>query len=72
MNQAERRKRLHTEHEYINIKKYKHRMSNLLKRYPESTPDKVIALAMMLPEEQVEVEYQRIVRKLRELMKVEA
>ncbi len=71
MTQTERRKRLHTEADYINIKKYKNRMSNLLKRYPESTPDKVIALALMLPEEQVEVEYQRIVQKLREFMKVE-
>lgn len=62
--------RIHEEPDYIFLRRYKFSFAKLLERYPEETPDKVIAAALCIREEHVESEYLRVVAKLRGLMGV--
>jgi hypothetical protein len=62
--------RIHEEADYVFLKRYDFSLSRLVERYPDVTPDKVIAQALCIKEEHVEEEYERIVEKLRGLMGV--
>lgn len=61
---------LHEDPSYIALKRFDYSITNLLDRYPSSCPDHVIAAALLISESDVEIEYQRIVLKLRGLMGV--
>lgn len=62
--------RILQEPDFVAISRYDYSLKKLLERYPDESPDKVIALALMLEEEQVEIEYQLVVAKMRALMGV--
>lgn len=68
MTTAEALKKIQTDEGFVYLKRYKYSLKRLLDRYPEGCPDKVIAAALMITEEDVEAEYERIVVKLRELI----
>lgn len=56
--------------EFIYSKRFNYSLTELLKRYPDGCPDRIIAAVLMITEEDVEDMYQRIVEKLRAKMGV--
>lgn len=63
--------RIHEEADYIYLKRYQFSLAELLERYPDVTPDKVIAQALCIKEENIEAEYELVVAKLRSLMGID-
>jgi hypothetical protein len=61
---------LNEDPDFIAIKRYKHSLSALEKRYPEGIPNHIVALALDLTEEEVEQRYQNIVLAIRAKMGV--
>lgn len=64
------RKLLETDPDFIYSKRFGYSLKKLLKRYPEGCPDRILAAALMMTEEQAEETYKQIVLKLRKLMGV--
>lgn len=64
------KKRLETDPDYIALKRFDYSLKKLLQRYPEGAPDRIIANALLIPEEDVEEVYDATVQKLREVMGV--
>ncbi len=62
---------IRTDKDFIALKRYEYSLTRLLTKYPEACPDHVIAGALKIDEKEVQVEYERIVAKLRGLMGVE-
>lgn len=60
--------KLYTDPNYIALKRFGYSLEQLLQRYPDGCPDRVIAQALLIPEEEVEEVYQSIVQKLRDVM----
>jgi hypothetical protein len=56
--------------DYIAVKRYGHSISALEKRYPEGAPVHVIAQALGITEEEVEIRYQQIISGLRATLRV--
>jgi len=71
MSEEEARKKVHEDSNFVNSKRYEHSLALLEERYPDGAPDNIIASALMIEEEEVEVEYGKVVDKLRDLMGVE-
>lgn len=63
--------RISDEDDFILLKRFDYSLKNLLNRHPSGVPDRVIAAALMITEDDVEDIYQDIVLKLRHTMKVE-
>lgn len=59
------------EEDFIAIRRYNYSLKNLLEKYPDGAPNKVIAQALAINEEDVENLYNLTVAKLRRLMGVE-
>lgn len=55
---------------YIHIRRFDFNLQKLLERYPEGVPDKYIAQALDIEEEEVGALYEQTVQKLRKLMNV--
>jgi len=55
---------------YINIKRFGFSIDTLLQRYPDGAPNKIVASALMMTEEEVEEFYEGVVEKLRSIMGV--
>lgn len=51
--------------DFINIKKFDYSLVKLLERYPDGVPDRVMAQALMIIEEDIEQIWDGIVSKLR-------
>ena len=60
--------KIHKDENFINLKRFDYSLNQLLKRYPDGAPNKVIALALDIPEEEVENIYKKIIENLREKM----
>jgi hypothetical protein len=73
MTEEEARKKLNTDEGFAFAKRYDYSMRKLEERYPEpeGAPDNVIGVALMIPEDQVEPAYAKVVLKMRGLMGVE-
>ena len=56
---------LATDPNFITINRYKNSIEVLEQRYPDGCPDHLIALALGITEEEVEIRYQEIVSCLR-------
>jgi hypothetical protein len=57
--------------DFIAIKRYSNNISALVKRYPEGCPIHIIAQALEITEEEVEIRYQQIISCLRTLIGVD-
>ena len=55
---------------FVYLKRFDFNLDKLMDRYPEGVPNRIIADALMITEDDVEEIYVRIVEKLREIMKV--
>lgn len=64
------RRRVSEEPDYVNVKRFGFSLARLKERYPDECPDGVVADAMMVPEDQVQVLYEGIAAKLRGIMGV--
>lgn len=71
MNEQETNRKVHEEPDFVNSKRYDYSLQKLEERYPDGAPDSVIASALMIEEEEVEPEFDKVVVKLREKMGVE-
>lgn len=70
MTSAEVRRLLETDPDFLHLKRFDFSMGKLLERYPEGVPDRIIAQALLMTEDDVEILYNQTVEKLRNLMGV--
>jgi hypothetical protein len=71
LDDNEIRDRVNNDPEFVNIKRYNYSIENLLARYQDSSiPDRVVAQALALTEQELEDEFARLVEKLRNKMGV--
>lgn len=61
-----RRARVMEDPEYVDVRRFDFNATKLMARYEDGCPDHVIASALMIPEEEVETQYQLIVDKMRD------
>lgn len=54
---------------WIAGKRFGNSLKKLVERYPEGAPDRVAAAALLVPEEEVEGIWQRVVAKLRSFVR---
>jgi hypothetical protein len=64
-------KSVHTDPNYIAMRRYGNDINRLMKRYPNGAPDHIIATALLLEEDEVNRVYDMIVAKMRTIMKAE-
>lgn len=64
-------RKIHEEEDFVNIKRFDYSLDKVQNRFPSGAPDKTIANALLLEEEDVPLIYQNIVNKLREYLKVD-
>ncbi len=62
--------RLHHDPNFIALKRFSYSMAKLLERYPDGVPEKFIASALEISEDEVEEIYQDIVCRLRESLQI--
>jgi hypothetical protein len=56
--------------DFIALRRFDFSLVKLMASYPEGCPDKTIAAALLIPEEEVEELYQKAVARLRMIMGV--
>lgn len=71
MTHEEAKKLVEIDPEFIYSKRFENSLEKCLDRYPDGAPAKVIAHCLMMTEEEVEVVFQEVIVKLREIMKVD-
>jgi hypothetical protein len=71
MSTSEIRKKIESEPDFVNLKRYDFSLEKLLDKFPDGVPNKMIAQALLMTEEEVEKIYQQVVLKLRKEMKVD-
>lgn len=71
MKGTEARKLIASDPDFVYLKRANFSLKELVEKHPDGVPDRVIAAALMITEEDVEDMYQNIVLKLRKLMKVD-
>jgi hypothetical protein len=59
------------EADFVYLKRFDFSLSKLVERHPTGVPDRIIAAALMVTEDDVRDMYEEIVLKLRQTMKVE-
>jgi len=70
MTTTETLKKINNDLDFIAIKRYKYSLKRLMERYPEGCPNRVIAAALMITEEDVAAQYTQVVAKLQALIGV--
>lgn len=61
--------KIHTDPDYINAPKYANSLKRLLAKFPNGVEPQIIAEVMMINLSDVQAEYQKVVLKLRRMMK---
>ena len=59
-----------TDENYIGMKKYDFSLEKLLQRFPDGCPDHIIANALKIKENEVEINYLRIINFIKEKLNV--
>jgi hypothetical protein len=65
MTTEEARKKIETEPDFIYLKRFDYSLDRLIERYPDGAPNRVIAQALMMTEDDVEETFNSIIAKLR-------
>jgi hypothetical protein len=68
---SEAKKLLLTDPDFVYLKKYDFSLKKVLQKYPDGAPDRVIAQALMISEEEVQDLYESIIDKIRQSMRVD-
>ena len=72
MTTSEAKARILSDPDFVNLPKYDYSIKNVLEKYPDgNVPDRVIAQALLMTEDDVETVYASVVAKLRRYMKVQ-
>lgn len=58
------RRKIDTDPDFVNLKRFDFSINKLLERYPDGAPVKLIAQGLMTTEEEVEETFRQIVAKL--------
>lgn len=64
-------RRIHEEEDFVNLKRFNYSLLKVQERFPNGAPDKTIANALLLNEEDIPLIYQGIINKLREMLRVD-
>jgi hypothetical protein len=70
-NEVEGIEQLHTDPDYILIKRFKNSLAKVVERYPDGAPDRIIGQALGMSDLQVQETYARVIDRLRSIMSVE-
>jgi hypothetical protein len=62
---TEARRRVKQEPDFVYLKRFNYSLLELLERYPEGAPDRLIAQGLLLSVEEVQTIYENILAKLR-------
>lgn len=65
------RRRVQSEPDFVNLKRFDYSLEKLMERYPDGVPRKLEAQALLVTEEEFEEMVQSIILKMREHMQVE-
>ena len=65
MTTDEVKNKIKEDEDFVYVKRFDYSLSKLLERYPEGCPNRVIAQALMVTEDDVDAMYNDIVAKLR-------
>jgi hypothetical protein len=71
MKGNEARELISTDPDYIYLKRFEFSLAKLVEKHPAGVPDRVIAAALLITEDDVQDIYESIILKLREIMKIE-
>ena len=66
MTTEEVQRRIREDRDFVYLKRYDYSLKKLMERYPEGVPDRIIANALMVSEEDVVAIYDDVVAQLRE------
>jgi hypothetical protein len=67
---TEVKNRLERDPDFVYLKRFDYSLKKVMLRYPDGCPTRVIAQALLLTEEDVEIMHQRIISRLQDLMGV--
>jgi hypothetical protein len=70
MTLQEIKRKIAEDPDFVNIKRFDYSLEKLLERYPDGAPNRVIAHALCIAEDEVEELYRQAVAHLREIMGV--
>lgn len=70
LTSEEVRRRLEEEPDFVHLRRFDYSLDKVVERYPEGCPTRLIAQALLLTEDDVEILYSRLVIKLRASMGV--
>jgi hypothetical protein len=59
-------RRINTDPDFVATKRFDYSLAQVIERFPDGAPDRTIAHALMIAEDDVERVYQDIVARLRE------
>lgn len=65
MTSEEALRRINEDPDFICVKRYGYSLKELLEKFPEGTPDKLIARALLIPEEQFGEVWEDLLNRLR-------
>lgn len=68
MTTAQAKALIETDPSFIYSKRFNYDIQELLRRYPEGCPNRIIAAVLLVTEDDVEMRYRQIVAKLRSTM----
>lgn len=71
MTTEEAMQRIVEDPDFVNLKRFEYSLAQVMDRWPEGAPDRTIAQALMISEDDVQALYQGVVAKLQGLLKVE-
>ena len=71
MTQQEAKQLIDSNPDFIHSKRFDNSLSKCLDRYPDGAPTKLIASSLLMSEDEVEALYGKVIRKLRNAMKVD-
>jgi hypothetical protein len=71
VTEDEARAKLKRDPNFVYSKRHDYSLAKLEERYPDGVPDNVIAAVLMIPEDKVDEEFEKVVAKMRGLMGVE-
>lgn len=70
MTGTEVRRKVKHDPDFVYLKRFNYSIQELLERYPEGAPDRLIAQGLLLTEEELDTLYENILEKLRRAMGV--
>jgi hypothetical protein len=63
--------RINSDPEFVNLKRFEYSLAQVMERFPEGAPDRTIAQALMIAEDDVSRLYNEIIERLRVQLKIE-